>query len=663
MPMTNCTVGDGIVEFGIGPFYNASGCSSDFGIAGYGDYTSLTVPVGQGNVESVLLRSDFANQQFSIWIDMDNSDSFESSELILTDIPVGIDLVTTTVTIPATLPFGDYIMRVQATYAGPSSTDPCFVGTYGETEDYTVNVGPPPTCIMVTDIAFSGISSNSVNVTWTDAGTGSVWDIEYGLSGFIPTGTPSAGFDNVTNPVMISGLSPITEYDVYIRSDCAGDNITDVSYWSAPNSFTTECASLVPYYLQDFNAFPFGCWEVGNGGDLSTGPTDNTFSNWFDNGFANFGFTGAQSVWYFGGFDQSNWLITPFFDLTGGTYQAEFDLAITEPFNQSAVTLGSDDAIAFAVSGDLGATWNIIQWWDSASVVTASGEHLIYDLSAYTGTDVKFAFWASNGALDDFVQFQTHIDNFIIQDLGSPMGSQVDQTIDLNCGGDSTGVVLISVNGGTPPYSFLWDDGSTNEDLTGAFAGEHYVTITDGIGIIFMSDTVELFEPAPIIIDAVITDESVNGANDGAIDITVTGGTGPYNFLWNNGSSDEDISGLIDALWCVTATDVFGCQVETCFTVMAGPTGHYTIENLSLFKIFPNPVSENTLNVEMVFAENKSLELSLLNSLGQELNSRKLTNVTHSKETLDMNVAKGVYILRLTDLNTGEQSYKKVVRE
>ena len=42
MPTTNCNAGDGIREFGIAGFFNASACEMDDGVAGYGDFTDLT---------------------------------------------------------------------------------------------------------------------------------------------------------------------------------------------------------------------------------------------------------------------------------------------------------------------------------------------------------------------------------------------------------------------------------------------------------------------------------------------------------------------------------------------------------------------------------------------------------------------------------------------
>ena len=60
---------------------------------------------------------------------------------------------------------------------------------------------------------------------------------------------------------------------------------------------------------------------------------------------------------------------------------------------------------------------------------------------------------------------------------------------------------------------------------------------------------------------------SCNGASDGSIDVTVTGGTGVYTYVWMAGvammSSDEDVENLPAGTYSVVATDENGCSVTT----------------------------------------------------------------------------------------------------
>jgi hypothetical protein len=63
------------------------------------------------------------------------------------------------------------------------------------------------------------------------------------------------------------------------------------------------------------------------------------------------------------------------------------------------------------------------------------------------------------------------------------------------------------------------------------------------------------------------TDASCTGVSDGAIDLTVTGGAGVFAFLWSNGATTEDLTGLAPGIYSVTVTDTLGCMTALADTI------------------------------------------------------------------------------------------------
>ena len=117
-------------------------------------------------------------------------------------------------------------------------------------------------------------------------------------------------------------------------------------------------------------------------------------------------------------------------------------------------------------------------------------------------------------------------------------------------------------------HTFLWSDGSTNEDLTGLFAGIYSVTATDENGCT-SSEIVAVSEADALISSIILSDYngygvSCNGDTDGSIDLTVNGGVDnqAYSYSWSNGQATEDISGLGFGSYIVTVTDVNGCLLS-----------------------------------------------------------------------------------------------------
>lgn len=145
--------------------------------------------------------------------------------------------------------------------------------------------------------------------------------------------------------------------------------------------------------------------------------------------------------------------------------------------------------------------------------------------------------------------------------------------VDVDCHGNNTGSVDLTVVGGTGPYSQMWSNSSsvimtdTTQDLTNMYTDLYTVLVTDANGCQeTLTETVN--EPsAPLAITGIIDDANCFGLNDGAVDATVTGGTLAYAYSWDNGAITEDISGVLAGPYILTVTDLNGCVAIKDFTI------------------------------------------------------------------------------------------------
>ena len=129
----------------------------------------------------------------------------------------------------------------------------------------------------------------------------------------------------------------------------------------------------------------------------------------------------------------------------------------------------------------------------------------------------------------------------------------------VTCAGSSNGAIDLTVSGGTTPYTYSWSNGETTEDIDGLTGGDYTVTVTDAYGCV-VSETYNVPESQDVVtLEADITPVTCAGSSNGAIDLTVSGGTTPYTYSWSNGETTEDIDGLTGGDYTVTVTDAYGC--------------------------------------------------------------------------------------------------------
>ncbi len=151
-----------------------------------------------------------------------------------------------------------------------------------------------------------------------------------------------------------------------------------------------------------------------------------------------------------------------------------------------------------------------------------------------------------------------------------------------NCFGGNNGAIVVGVSGGTSPYSFNWSSGAFSQNLNLLSAGNYTVTITDNANCSLLSTSV-VSQGTAILITGTVTNTTCNGGNIGAINLSVTGGVGPYTYNWGPGLVMQNRTGLSAGTYIVTVSDNVGCTASKSFVVSqpGGITASSTTTNVA----------------------------------------------------------------------------------
>lgn len=173
---------------------------------------------------------------------------------------------------------------------------------------------------------------------------------------------------------------------------------------------------------------------------------------------------------------------------------------------------------------------------------------------------------------------------------------------DLNCNGDINATIDVTTSGGSGGYTFDWDNDGTGdfndtEDLSGLGAGTYCLAVLDGSGC-RVDSCVTLNEPDPIYFTGTtVTPVLCYGVDNGAIDISVTGGvlTSPdYSYSWSTGPITQDLNGLAPGTFIQTATDDNGCSNDT--TIVISPVNEILLTVTSTQSSCGSPNADLTIN-------------------------------------------------------------------
>ncbi|MBL4654191.1 MAG: lamin tail domain-containing protein [Bacteroidia bacterium] len=171
---------------------------------------------------------------------------------------------------------------------------------------------------------------------------------------------------------------------------------------------------------------------------------------------------------------------------------------------------------------------------------------------------------------------------------------------DAMCNGESSGTAEVSAWGGVTPYMYSWSTGESTWQLTSLDAGTYTATVMDDNGCWYDSSIV-IGEPSALVVTMNSTNVLCNGDSNGDADVTASGGTGAYTYLWNTTATSQAISDLGAAAYSVDVTDDNNCV----------STGNVTITE-------PNPIviSTDSTNESVTGAADGSASVAVTGGTG-----------------------------------------------
>ena len=210
------------------------------------------------------------------------------------------------------------------------------------------------------------------------------------------------------------------------------------------------------------------------------------------------------------------------------------------------------------------------------------------------------------------------------------------------CFGDSDGSTEIELTGGTAPYHYLWPDGSDVQSRSDLEAGSYTVNFIDMNGCFFTKDVV-IPEPTELEATAFIVNNNLCKAS---ANIVPSGGTAPYTYEWEDGSTNGYLTNLCTGIYVVEILDANDCKTTETLEI----TSDYEKESISI-EVIVNPLYQKG-HIVIKLPYNDFADIRVFTTAGQLVETFNHENPqSENKINLALDLDKysnGIYLIEVT---------------
>ncbi len=461
----------------------------------------------------------------------------------------------------------------------------------------TVSCQPRVECDAPINLGTNQISNNFAELIWeTAASNSTMTTLSWGTSGTLPDDGTQVNV--MGNSYMLMGLSPSTAYDFYLFEDCGMDGS---SPWAGPFTFTTlDCSPL---------------------GNTRSSPILISSLPFTESGFTGTCYTNTESelsadvfYTYTTGNCEYSLRLNTCSDVT------DFDTYLYL-YDDNGVLIEANDE---SPTGTCDKTLNGENRFSFIEVAVNPNSTYVIKLEGFGPNEGNYELTVEEGSI-------------------SPIGIGW-ETREVTCKGEEDGIITLDLTGGASPYTVVWNTGATTEMISDLSAGTYVVNVEDSCGHTNTA-TIILENPDSLILQTTSfpTDP---GKSNGYIIAEASGGTPPYAYVWDDGTSTSTLISLDVGEYCVRVLDALSCSATICTEVSVN-TATQNLPDLEVLKLFPNP-TQDQLNLILSFAENQDIELELVDVAGKVLGQKAVANVSEESFVFDVAAfAEGLYFIKI----------------